>query len=161
MWAIGTMLHTTGGTNSSGYLKGKGQEVGNPVSAHALIARNGHIELIVPFVYKAFHAGVSRWRYKGQLLEDLNNYFFGIEVEAEHNPLQLCTEAQYISAAALHTYLSEKWKYPITHAIGHYQGAVPLGRKSDPLGFAWGAFWQYVYAPTFDVLLIKKELETL
>jgi hypothetical protein len=64
-----------------------------------------------------------------------------IGIEVENGPNQYCTVEQHDSTAELIVQLSEafRWQFPY-YILGHYEVALPLGRRSDPHGWDWGDF---------------------
>jgi hypothetical protein len=77
--------------------------------------------------------------------DELSALLLGIEIE--QNGDELCTWQQLDSTAELQvTYgLTLGWRWPYI-IVGHYELARPLGRRSDPQGFDWGAFMGFLYA---------------
>ena len=103
------------------------------VSAHCLVERDGNILQFVPFLERAWHAGVSEWRGRS----DCNDFSVGIELEGcDDDPY---TEAQYASLAGL--ILALRTRYPDIGAdavTGHSD--IAPGRKTDPgPAFDWHA----------------------
>lgn len=95
------------------------------VSSHVLISRDGTLTQYVPFGQRAWHAGTSHWRGRG----DCNNFSIGIELEgADDVPYDARQyEALADLAAALqraYPSLSEGW------IAGHSD--IAPGRKTDP-----------------------------
>lgn len=146
-----TVIHTTGGVNSLDYLQTGSLATGNPVSCHDLIATNGDCYIIVDGKHRAWHAGVSGWPIGGVLAYGVNDYSIGVEVENAHDRESLVTDRQYEMLAARHHYHAHRWSYPLDAALGHYEIAIPSGRKSDPMGFVWGRLFWLVYNPTAEM----------
>lgn len=95
------------------------------VSAHLLIRRRGGIVQFVPFVRRAWHAGLSR--HEGR--ERCNDFSIGIELEGDD--ARPFTERQYQKLTAVTRLLLAA--YPrITPAriVGHSE--IAPGRKTDP-----------------------------
>ena len=69
------IIHYTGMKKESDAIK-KLCDLNSKVSSHYFIKNNGKIISMVPDLYQAWHAGVSRW--KG--LKSLNKYSIGIEI---------------------------------------------------------------------------------
>ena len=130
------------------------------VSAHLLIDRDGRITQLVPFDYKAWHAGRSRWR--GEI--GLNGKSIGIEL-VNWGPLRRGPDGHWRSVSSRrvpsdqvetlsrdrgswHRYGERQIQtlarvlhalraaYPIAEVVGH-QDIAP-GRKTDPgPAFPW------------------------
>ena len=116
---------------------------GMAVSAHFYIRRNGELWQFVSGDDRAWHAGVSSYRGRG----DCNNDSIGIELEgAEGGPFEA---AQYESLASLCAAIPQR--YPIGHVAGHEH--IAPGRKNDPGdGFDWALLqhslgWPSQYFP--------------
>lgn len=135
---VGTVIHTSSGTDSTGWLLGEGRSKIGASSADTLITRRGEIRVIVPFDRYSFHAGVSRWGQFSDLTSpSLNEAFIGIELECLDT--EYVTTEQYIALAGtiLNKALAYSWQLPYI-ILGHYVVARPRGRRSDPLGFDMG-----------------------
>jgi len=95
------------------------------VSAHLLIDRAGQITQYVPFIKRAWHAGVSTFMGR----ENCNDYSIGIELEGTgHEPY---SELQYQRLIEV-TKLIQR-HYPLItkdHIVGHSD--IAPGRKTDP-----------------------------
>ena len=101
---------------------------GLQVSAHFFIARDGCLWQFVDCDQRAWHAGASFYRGRGQCNDD------SIGVELEGLEGDRFEDVQYTRLAALCHDLAER--YPITHVAGHEH--VAPGRKCDPgPGFDW------------------------
>ncbi len=101
---------------------------GLQVSAHFFITRKGRIWQFVDCDQRAWHAGASCWRGRGNCNDDS----IGIELEG----LEGLTfeSAQYAALAQLCADLAAH--YPIRHVAGHEH--IAPGRKLDPgPGFDW------------------------
>jgi AmpD protein len=101
---------------------------GIEVSAHFFITRAGVIWQFVDCAQRAWHAGASSWRGRGNCNDDS----IGIELEGLEG---LSFEgAQYAALARLCTDLVAH--YPVHHVAGHEH--IAPGRKLDPgPGFDW------------------------
>ena len=101
------------------------------VSAHLLIARDGHVTQYVPFGQRAWHAGGSV--FEGR--PDCNDFSIGIELEGTDT--QPYRTLQYETLECLIGALREA--YPAIgddRIVGHCH--IAPGRKSDPgPGFEW------------------------
>jgi N-acetyl-anhydromuramoyl-L-alanine amidase len=92
------------------------------VSAHVFVRRAGELVQYVPFVRKAWHAGVSSWHGRA----GCNDFSIGIELEG--SDFEPFSSAQY---ASLNVVLRAiKSTYPIVDVCGHCD--VAPGRKTDP-----------------------------
>lgn len=67
-------------------------------------------------------------------------------VELESLDTTHCTYQQHDSLAELIVLrgIDYGWQWPY-YVLGHYEIAVPVGRRSDPLGFDWGDFMGRLY----------------
>lgn len=106
----------------------------NPVSAHALVRRDGSVVQYVPFHCRAWHAGRSE--YGG--VEACNDYSIGIEMEGDDDtPF---TAQQYETLAALTDALLETYPALNRDRITGHSDIAP-GRKTDPgRYFVWPRF---------------------
>jgi AmpD protein len=101
---------------------------GLEVSAHFLIRRDGEVVQFVSCEDRAWHAGRSAWRGRG----NCNDWSIGVELEGLEG---LGFEAvQYRQLARLLRTLVRH--YPLAEVVGHEH--VAPGRKRDPgSGFDW------------------------
>lgn len=101
---------------------------GLQVSSHFYIRRDGQLWQFVSCDQRAWHAGPSAWRGRGNCNDDS----VGIELEGLEG--QTFEPAQYESLAGLAAALQQH--YPIRHVAGHEH--IAPGRKQDPgPGFDW------------------------
>lgn len=101
---------------------------GLQVSAHFYIQRNGQVWQFVDCRQRAWHAGASCYRGRGQCNDDS----IGIELEGLEG--ETFESAQYVALSALCSDLAQR--YPIAHIAGHEH--IAPGRKADPgPGFDW------------------------
>jgi len=101
---------------------------GLQVSSHFYIRRNGELWQFVSCDQRAWHAGQSAWRGRGNCNDDS----VGIELEGLEG--QAFGPAQYETLASLAAALQQH--YPIRHVAGHEH--IAPGRKLDPgPGFDW------------------------
>ena len=101
---------------------------GLQVSAHFFIARSGGLWQFVSCADRAWHAGQSAYRGRGQCNDDS----IGIELEGLEG--QTFETPQYETLASLCAALCQA--YPVEHIAGHEH--IAPGRKSDPgPGFDW------------------------
>ena len=102
-----------------------------PVSAHALVGRDGAPTQYVPFGRRAWHAGRSEYRGRAAC----NDFSIGIELEG--SDAAPYADAQYATLTEL--ILALLRVYPTLareHIVGHSD--VAPGRKTDPgPGFDW------------------------
>lgn len=103
---------------------------GLQVSAHFLLRRDGALLQFVSCQDRAWHAGPSAWRGRG----NCNDWSIGIELEGLEGglfePVQYAVLAHLLAAVARQA--------PIRDVVGHEH--VAPGRKQDPgAGFDWGA----------------------
>jgi N-acetyl-anhydromuramoyl-L-alanine amidase len=106
---------------------------GMRVSAHFVVRRDGEVLQFVSTDRRAWHAGASSWRGRG----DCNSWSVGIELEGLEG---LSFErAQMASLARLLRALQRR--HPLAEVVGHEH--VAPGRKQDPgPGFDWAALRQ-------------------
>lgn len=143
---VGTCVHTTGGVDSLDWLLGGSARAGSPASADFLIDRTGQrFRLCLPERYP-FHAGKSKLEYNNKLYRgnQVSELLMGVELECSDS--ELVTWQQYDSCAQtiVEEGVSHGWRWPY-YLVGHYSIALPLGRRSDPLGFDWGALMGRLY----------------
>ena len=101
---------------------------GLQVSAHFFISRTGELWQFVSGDERAWHAGASAYRGRG----NCNDHSIGIELEGLEGGLFEPT--QYDSLTALCAALLQQ--YPVAHIAGHEH--IAPGRKQDPgAGFDW------------------------
>ena len=101
---------------------------GMEVSSHFYIRRRGDLLQFVSCDDRAWHAGASSYRARG----NCNDYSIGIELEGtEDGPFEA---DQYDTLASLCAAILQR--YPIADLAGHEH--IAPGRKSDPgAGFDW------------------------
>ncbi len=104
------------------------QIAGITVSSHFYIRRDGELWQFVSCDDRAWHAGVSSYRGRGNCNDDS----IGIELEGLEG--ETFEDAQYASLAPLCRAIMAH--YPIAHIAGHEH--IAPGRKFDPgTGFDW------------------------
>lgn len=144
---VGTLVHSTDGVDSLNWLRGGSARAGKPASADYLISRDGTQHSICPPGRYPYHAGKGQVTYNNRLYtgDEVSQLLIGIELENQR--ATLCTFAQHDSLADLMVRLALTWgwRWPY-YLLGHYETALPVGRRSDPLGFDWGSFMGRVYA---------------
>ena len=103
---------------------------GTQVSAHFFIRRDGALVQFVSCDERAWHAGASSYRGRGNCNDD------SIGVELEGLEGDIFTPAQYQSLADLVHAIAHH--YPLAYVAGHEH--IAPGRKGDPgPGFQWSA----------------------
>lgn len=104
------------------------------VSSHLLIRRNGAVTQYVPFLERAWHAGISC--YEG--IENCNDFAIGIELEGTDD-IPYTTE-QYLSLVNVCQLLMKHYPEISTDRITGHCDIAP-GRKTDPGdSFDWNFF---------------------
>ncbi len=106
---------------------------GLEVSAHFVIGRTGALWQFVSCDDRAWHAGVSSYRGRGNCNDDS----IGVELEGVEG--LAFEDPQYATLVWLAKALAAR--YPIAHIAGHEH--IAPGRKQDPgLGFDWALLRQ-------------------
>jgi len=101
---------------------------GMAVSAHFYVRRNGELWQFVSCDDRAWHAGASHYRGRG----DCNDDSVGIELEGLEG--ESFETAQYEALTDLCAAIAQR--YPVEHIAGHEH--IAPGRKRDPgAGFDW------------------------
>ena len=104
------------------------QVCGQTVSAHFLVRRDGQVLQFVSCDQRAWHAGQSSWRGRG----NCNDWSIGIELEGLEG--ERFEAVQYRALGYVLQALSRR--YPVREVVGHEH--VAPGRKGDPgCGFDW------------------------
>jgi N-acetyl-anhydromuramoyl-L-alanine amidase len=112
---------------------------GLQVSSHFFIARSGALWQFVGCDDRAWHAGQSNYRGRGNCNDDS----IGIELEGLEGGI--FEAAQYETLASVCAALLAA--YPISHLAGHEH--IASGRKQDPgAGFEWSRFQKTLGAPS-------------
>ncbi len=98
------------------------------VSCHYFIKKDGSILLMIPEIYKAWHAGKSNWKKD----VSLNNKSIGIEISNKGHQFgyENFSKKQIKSLIELSKLLINKYKINKTNILGHSDIAVD--RKKDP-----------------------------
>ncbi len=110
------------------------------VSSHYFLKRNGEIILMVPDLYIAWHAGVSKWK----KLSSLNKYSLGIEIsnKGHGNGYQQFSKKQIQSLIRLSKSIIKKYKVKKINILGHSD--IAYNRKKDPgEKFPWKLLSRY------------------
>ena len=111
---------------------------GIEVSAHFFIRRDGELVQFVDADARAWHAGASQWRGRGNCNDDS----IGIELEGLEG--ERFEPAQYAALAHLCRLIAQR--YPVAHIAGHEH--IAPGRKQDPgPGFDWERLQQLLAWP--------------
>jgi AmpD protein len=101
---------------------------GMQVSSHFHVRRNGELWQFVDCDQRAWHAGASHYRGRGECNDDS----IGIELEGLEG--ERFEPAQYEVLSGLCAALAQR--YPVEHIAGHEH--IAPGRKHDPgAGFDW------------------------
>ena len=110
------------------------------VSSHYFIKRNGEIILMVPDLYIAWHAGVSKWK----KFSSLNKHSVGVEISnrGHGNGYQQFSKKQIQSLIRLSKSIIKKYKVKKCNILGHSD--IAYNRKKDPgEKFPWKLFSRY------------------
>ncbi|MEY2868840.1 MAG: hypothetical protein RIR01_1305, partial [Bacteroidota bacterium] len=100
------------------------------VSAHYVIADDGHVVQMLNDYLRAWHAGISSWGKN----TDINSSSIGIELD--NNGREPFSEAQITSLMALLSKLKKDYNIPTQNIIGHSD--IAPSRKKDPSAlFPW------------------------
>ena len=121
------IIHYTGMRKETEAIK-KLCDLKSKVSSHYFIKNNGKILLMVPELYKAWHAGVSEWK----KFKSLNKYSVGIEI---NNPghdygYKNFNLKQIKSLKKLLQNLMKKYNIKKHNILGHSD--IAPSRKKDP-----------------------------
>ena len=121
------VLHYTGMTRETEAIK-RLCDSKSKVSSHYFIKNNGDILNLVPDLYEAWHAGISKWK----KLKSLNKYSIGIEINNPGHDFGYKTfnSKQIISLKKLLIFLIKKYKIRIDNILGHSD--IAPERKKDP-----------------------------
>lgn len=113
---------------------------GLEVSAHLLIDRSGHITQYVPFLQRAWHAGVSE--YGGR--SNCNDFAIGIELEGTDEIAY--TEQQYQALSRVTKVLCSTYNSISPDRIVGHEDIAP-GRKTDPgPAFNWDKYRELAFS---------------
>ena len=101
------IIHYTGMEKENNAIK-RLCESSSKVSSHYFIKNNGNIIILVPDLYKAWHAGKSSWK----KLKSLNEYSIGIEINnpGHEHGYKKFSQKQIFSLIKLIRYLKKKYK---------------------------------------------------
>lgn len=146
----GVVIHETIGTDSLAWLQGGSARHGSPASCDFLISKVGNIYMLTTPSTYSFHSGRARWRLYQEKDGSINQGFFGVELENYPASGQTINTPQYIALAALLRYLLTWFDIDFRNVAGHYEVALPAGRKQDPVTLNWAML-------TDELLLPSKE----
>lgn len=98
------------------------------VSCHYFIKDNGKILTIVPHLYEAWHAGLSKWK----KIKSLNKYSIGIELNnpGHEHGYRSFSKKQIKSLKMLLKYLIKEFNISNRNILGHSD--IAPNRKKDP-----------------------------
>ena len=98
------------------------------VSSHYFIKRNGEILTLIPDLYIAWHAGISRWKN----YNSLNRFSIGIEISNPGHDYKYnkFSKKQIKSILELSYFLIKKYKVKPKFILGHSD--ISPDRKKDP-----------------------------
>ena len=121
------VFHYTGMSSETKALK-RLTDDNTKVSCHYFLKRNGHIILMVPELYEAWHAGKSKWKKD----ISLNKNSIGIEITNKGHEFgyQNYSNKQMYSLIKLTKYLIKKYKINKSNILGHSD--IAFERKKDP-----------------------------
>ena len=127
------IFHYTGMRKESDAIK-RLTNIQSEVSSHYLIKRNGDINVMVPDLYVAWHAGKSFWKN----FTSLNKNSIGIEISNpghEHTYINF-SKKQIQSILYLSKSLIKKYKIKTSNVLGH-SDIAPFRKKDPGEKFPW------------------------
>jgi N-acetylmuramoyl-L-alanine amidase CwlA len=128
------VLHHTAGTGSARSTALYFADPKSKVSSHYVIGKDGAIVQCVQDAKRAWHAGQSAFRGRG----DVNDFSIGIELVNRGDGKDPFPDPQYWALADLVAYLMQAYRIPAERVVGHRDVALPPGRKTDPASnFDW------------------------
>lgn len=99
------------------------------VSYHTLVERDGDVRHLVPPRRRAWHAGKSAFKGRG----DVNDFSLGLAFANRNDGVEEYTELQYqIGAAVVALWMREFPAITMDRITDHATVALPKGRKTDP-----------------------------
>ena len=109
-------------------------KIQSEVSSHYLIKRNGVINVMVPDLYVAWHAGKSSWK----SFKSLNKNSIGIEISnpGHENTYINFSKKQIQSILYLSKSLMKKYKIQSSNVLGH-SDIAPFRKKDPGEKFPW------------------------
>ena len=118
------------------------------VSAHYIICKDGTIYHMLNDLFRAHHAGLSKWGNNS----DLNSSSIGIEID--NNGFESFTDPQINSLLGLLGRLKRAFNIPAANFMGHAD--VAPGRKVDPCKyFPWQKLAQNGFGLWYDTTGVK------
>ena len=125
------------------------------VSCHFVIDRNGDIYKLVNIKYRAWHAGVSKWKRSN----DINSRSIGIELV---NSGEKCNEefskVQIDNLIKLIIHLKKKFNINTNNILGHSD--IAPSRKIDPgIYFPWKKLFKFSIGNWSKTRGVKKPLQ--
>lgn len=127
---------------TAGGLKGSLDHLCTPsseVSAHYVIADDGHIFQLVHDMDTAWHAGKAKWGSE----TDINDASLGIELVNSNSGREPYEPAQIAALTWLIEFKAYQYGIVSENIVRHLDIALPIGRKSDPadaVGFHWNTW---------------------
>ena len=127
------IFHYTGMRKESDAIK-RLTNIQSEVSSHYLIKRNGDINVMVPDLYIAWHAGKSSWKN----FKSLNKNSIGIEISnpGHENTYINFSKKQIRSILYLSKSLINKYKIQSSNVLGH-SDIAPFRKKDPGEKFPW------------------------
>jgi N-acetylmuramoyl-L-alanine amidase len=121
------IFHYTGMKTEKAAIK-KLTDIKFEVSSHYLIKQTGEIITLVPDLYTAWHAGISKWK----KYESLNKNSIGIEITNPGHSFgyKKFPKQQILSLIKLTKFLINKYKINKKNILGHSD--IAPDRKKDP-----------------------------
>jgi len=148
------IIHYTGMKKEQDAIK-RLQSTKSKVSTHYLIKKNGEILVLVPDLYEAWHAGLSKWKNH----EYLNKSSIGIEITnpGHQHGYKNFSRLQIFSLEKLLISLIKKFRIKKKYILGHSD--ISPDRKKDPgEKFPWAKLAKngLVWCHNLDSKKIKK-----
>jgi len=121
------IFHYTGMKNENSAIK-RLTSMQSEVGSHYFVKNNGEIIVMVPEIYIAWHAGLSRWKHH----KSLNNNSIGIEISnvGHKHGYKNFTKKQISSIKKLSLFLIKKYRINKRCILGHSD--IAPERKKDP-----------------------------
>jgi N-acetyl-anhydromuramyl-L-alanine amidase AmpD len=138
------VLHATAGNYASALHELCDPKPNKPdkrVSAHYLVAKNGHIDQLVDDGRAAWHAGVSSWLGRDSL--EIQQHSIGIEIVNDNDGRDPYPQIQLDALTWLCTDLITRYLIPRQFVVRHLD--IAPGRKTDPAGLLWPAYRDSLY----------------
>ncbi len=121
------IFHYTGMKKERDAIK-KLTNINSKVSCHFFIKNNGEILTLVPELYIAWHAGISRWK----SFKSINKHSLGIEISnpGHGNNYKNFSKKQIKAILKISLFLKQKYKIQNKFFLGHSD--ISPDRKKDP-----------------------------